>query len=159
MPPLGRKFEAPALTNEEVVLRTAVHNKGNEVRVHMKLLLPYRGMIGPRKTKSAEYHAGGEASDTRERAWLQRAGKHSYEPIQLMLSSVTMIQSDGGVEWPIQTLATIDSNGHLIDDKYHEFFPAQRLAFLEEVLSTVAIIELQVPPEPIQRLGQTAIGS
>jgi len=115
-------------------------------------------MFGPRRTKNVEYYASGEAADTLERAWLERAGKQSYEPIQLMLSSEPLNKSDDRVEWPIQAVATIDSNGHLIDEKYHDFFPAQRLAFLEEVLNTVAIIESLAPSEPIRRLGRTATG-
>lgn len=159
MPPLGRKFEAPPLTPEELVTKDALRQQGRTVRAQMTRLLPYLGKFGSRRTNTAEYHAGGEAADTLERVWLIRDGKHRAEPIQLKLSSVSLVKAEGGVEWPTQTLATIDLNGYLIDEKFQEFFPAQRLAYLKEVMQTLAVIEAQAPPERARQLGKTALGN
>ena len=158
MPVLGRNFELPKLPPEDHELQKALRIKGIEVRTRMNLLLPYRGLFGARKTGKAKYHAAGEASDTVEQAWLERAGKHSDEPIKLMFSSVTLVQNDGGVEWLTKTMATVDFDGYLIDKERRGDFPIQLLAFFEGVADTVAVIEAQVPPAyPRQQLGRTAL--
>lgn len=159
MPPLGRNYEAPLLTPEERALKDVLHNKGRTVQLLMKKLLPDKGLFGPYRTKAVEYQPKVPfAVDTKAQVWLERDKRQGSGPIRLMRTILSTAKREGAADEPIQTIATMDGDGHIIDEKYHELFPAQRLDLLSAVHDLVKLIdEAAITPEPINQLGRTAM--
>jgi hypothetical protein len=162
MPPLGSHFEARPLTPEQSILQAELRSKGNEVRGLMNLLLPYKGFMGPAKTRYVEYNEPGtdEASNRKIRVRLKRDKLQRADGDGSIWLELTRVPSkdERNQGWDPHTVATVNPSGELTDPKYNRLFPHQQLDYINDVLETVKLMAAELRPELLQQgLGGTAL--